>query len=251
MWFHKDCAGITASEYNVLKSKNCSLLWFCTDCANTFQGRKNHTDIQIKDLTQKMDNITDFIANGMKTLIKENMEEILSNMKLDRPSVTRKPERTYQQSTGRATGSQTPSHPESGHIGPTQEDQGIEEGHVEDSPWMQANRRKPRQQRVIGTRKEVDSELEAAVRMAWLYVGKLKHSTTADLVTNFLKKNGVDGNVECEKLTTQGRNSAFKVGFPLDHLDRVNNAEFWPDGTVIRRFRFRNNREHSEGRSLE
>ena len=108
-------------------------------------------------------------------------------------------------------------------------------------PWTEVvrkNNRRRNQETLIGTGTDAENQLEAATRLAWLYVGRLKQNTTEDILTNFLRKNGVS-DIDCEQLNSIGRNKAFKVGIPFQHFDMVNKPEFWPAGVTVRRFRLR------------
>lgn len=102
-------------------------------------------------------------------------------------------------------------------------------------------------------RKE-DDELEAAEKMAWLYIGGLKRNTTESNIRKFLERNGIEGNIECEELRTLGDRKAFKLGFPYIYLEDAQNPDFWPQGIKARRFRFRRyswRREEDDGAELQ
>ena len=72
-----------------------------------------------------------------------------------------------------------------------------------------------------------------------MYIGSLHHTTREETLINFLQKNGITGDIQCEMLETKGRNKSFKFGLPLGELDKVKSSEFWPKGVAIRRFNFR------------
>lgn len=97
-----------------------------------------------------------------------------------------------------------------------------------------------------GSKKE-DCDLEAADRMAWLYIGKLKQNTKTNNIKKFLERSGIEGNIECEELHTQGEKKAFKIGFPLSYLEDTQRTNFWPQGIVVRRYNFRRYKEDTEG----
>jgi hypothetical protein len=88
---------------------------------------------------------------------------------------------------------------------------------------------------IIGTRVEPNEGqtiLQASTRMAWRYVGKLDTKTRKE-------GNGINGEIECDKLNSLSRNKAFKIGFPSSFAGTVDKEEFWPKGILIRPFRFR------------
>ncbi|KAJ4441180.1 hypothetical protein ANN_11031 [Periplaneta americana] len=112
------------------------------------------------------------------------------------------------------------------------------------SPFTEVVTRRTRNRRiqqakretVIGTKE--DGELQAGERMAWLFVGRLKSTTTAETLKNYLGKNGIDGDVDVEEIQTRGRTKAFRVGFRFSHLEKTESADFWPKGVLALRFLF-------------
>ncbi|KAJ4429161.1 hypothetical protein ANN_26164 [Periplaneta americana] len=80
-----------------------------------------------------------------------------------------------------------------------------------------------------GNRQEDD--IKAADKKVWLYIGKLKPSTTVGNVKKYLSKNGIQGQVECEELTMLGGNKAFKVGISFHYLNITSKANFWSRGS--------------------
>ena len=91
------------------------------------------------------------------------------------------------------------------------------------------------------TTQREECELEAADKMAWLYIGRLKQNTTTNNVKKFLERNGIKGNIECEELPTRGERKSFKIGFPYGYLESTQGTDFWPQGIVIRRYHFQRN----------
>lgn len=90
---------------------------------------------------------------------------------------------------------------------------------------------------VVGTAiTEASCPLVAAPRRLWIHVSKLSLDATKDNVLVYLKSKIPDTVFECEKLPTLGTNSAFKVGAPFNLLEELNNSNFWPAGTRVRRF---------------
>ena len=102
---------------------------------------------------------------------------------------------------------------------------------------VRKNNRRRRPTQVIGTKEDSENLLEAGIRKAWLYLGKLKEGTRENSVIQFLKRNKINGDVTCEQFPTKGRFKSFKVGIEMQHLETVQKAEFWPKGIAVRRFR--------------
>ena len=96
---------------------------------------------------------------------------------------------------------------------------------------------------IVGTKVQHNSRLKVGDRSAWLFIGKLhKETTTADVVA-YLEENGITGNIEAEDLLSKGPNKSFRVMFPLDQLEQINEPNFWPRTVVVRRWRFHATRE--------
>ena len=124
-----------------------------------------------------------------------------------------------------------------------------DEGEMEDLVGFEAvtyrrNHRKQRQQVIIGTSR--DSEIKAEKKKAWIYLGRMDRETTVERVKNFLNMKGIKEEIVVEELRTMGPCKAFKLGFPFEHLQLTENSEFWPQGAIIRPFRFsyRARRQH-------
>ena len=112
------------------------------------------------------------------------------------------------------------------------------------TPWTEVirkNNRRRNKETLIGTGSDAENQLEAATCLAWLYVGRLKQNTTEEVITSFLRRNGVS-DIDCKQLNSIGRNKVFKVGIPFQHFDMVNKSEFWPAGMTVRRFHLRSSR---------
>ena len=97
----------------------------------------------------------------------------------------------------------------------------------------------PRREATLYGAKEDDEELQAAVKMAWLFVGRLRENTNIDTIKNYIRKNGITDGVECEEIQTRGRSKAFRLGLHFNRLSEVEAPEFWPKGVRVERFRFR------------
>ena len=97
-------------------------------------------------------------------------------------------------------------------------------------------RRRQRQQVLIGT--SSDNEIKAEKKKAWLYLGRMAQGTTVEGVKRFLIGKGIKDDETVEELTTVGHCKAFKLGFPFEQLQLTENPDFWPQGAVVRPFRF-------------
>jgi hypothetical protein len=57
-------------------------------------------------------------------------------------------------------------------------------------------------------------------------------------VKRFLNGKRIKDEETVEELTTVGPCKAFKLGFPFEQLQLTENPDFWPQGAVVRPFRF-------------
>jgi hypothetical protein len=194
-------------------------------------------ETQNRDIERKAPSYKDIIMNG-RPKEAENTEQTEDT-----------PEKSRKTNTSMLTAEITRHHSEGGaqatDMTQHQEDREYinpEAEHDNDGerPWTTVrprwNRNRPTT-RVIGTRQNEDS-LQAAERTAWLYVGHLKTETNTETVKNYLRKNSIEGELDCEELPGKGTNKAFRVGVPFKDLDRINSPDFWPSGVMIRRFRW-------------
>jgi hypothetical protein len=90
------------------------------------------------------------------------------------------------------------------------------------------NCRRQRQQVIIGTSR--DSGIKAENKKAWIYLGRMSQETTVQRVRNSLNRKGIKEEVLVEELRTMGPGKAFKLGFPFEHLQLMENSEFWLQG---------------------
>ena len=90
---------------------------------------------------------------------------------------------------------------------------------------------------IRGTRSTEESSLQSGE--TWLFVGGLHHSTQEEALINYIKRNGIEGEIQCERLDTRGRNRAFKAGIPLSDISSVKTPDFLPQGVTVKRHSFR------------
>lgn len=253
-WHHKECAGITTGEFEILKRKNCKLLWLCDTCKCNIVRNKENQKSESENLNQKIDSIINFITNQLGTEIEKTVKKIIKedgHPTLQSPTLRRETETSIVDKTDINKGSED-------HVVLTaNEREGTEEvieatndkpeqSHTESEQWSQVIRRKgrappppPRRDPQVYGTKEETGDLQAAIKMAWLFVGRLRDNTTADTLKTYLQKNGITDSIECEELQTRGRNKAFRLGIPYSHLPQVELPEFWPKGVRVGRFQFR------------
>lgn len=92
---------------------------------------------------------------------------------------------------------------------------------------------------ITGTGGTANTNLKAAARNAWIFVGRLDQDTTADDITQFLLGNEISKVIECTEITTRGTNKAYKIGIPFEEKEKVYEPSIWPEGVLIRPYRFR------------
>ncbi|KAJ4427057.1 hypothetical protein ANN_26856 [Periplaneta americana] len=236
----------------MIRRKNRKLSWLCDKCTDALTkveketGRKEDENGQRENITAKVDYIMDFLANELGPLIEDKINH----------SLTRKTEPSKRETVITNSNKKTASN-ESQHIykdyeehqRPAEERENTEKEEKE-AGWKTqqprergSNHRQETQARtIIGTRNDSD-DLQAAEKMAWLYIGRLKKSTTPETVAKYLERNGIQGNIICEELHNLGGKKAFKVGFPFNHIEETERSDFWPQGVIVRRFRFPKNNQ--------
>ena len=209
-------------------------------------------------VTANLSEIINTFTNNIKNVIREEIG-CIQNREMTH---TRNQEKEKTKITNNVTGSMNPDmtitditkHPETTQTErETTQDQGEED--TLEGPWMQVPSRRGRrpakhQPPMTGTGPK-DEDLQAAEKKAWLFIGRLKPETKPDSIKRFLSKRGITENVICEEVNTKSALKSYKVGIPYDQLDKANEADFWPTGTIIRRFRFSRYHRESEGISLE
>lgn len=93
---------------------------------------------------------------------------------------------------------------------------------------------------IIGKSKkqEKDDEILAAPKRLWLYVGRLKPKLKPNHLNNFLSKHLPNRQFTVEELRSDNNSSSFKVGADWDLQETLYSESFWPEGILIKRFRF-------------
>ncbi|PSN58419.1 hypothetical protein C0J52_02796 [Blattella germanica] len=114
----------------------------------------------------------------------------------------------------------------------------------EESEWRRVEyRRINKNARIIGKKETNNGMLRAGERTAWLYIGRLHHTTEKEDILTYLKEGGINGKIEGEQLNTRGGNRSFKIGIPYEEKCKAEQPEFWPEGVIVRQYTFRRNQE--------
>ncbi|KAJ4435183.1 hypothetical protein ANN_23759 [Periplaneta americana] len=277
LWFHSTCTPLGVTEAKALNSKKGNLLWMCDTCRyrlQTYGLNKTSTEADdlitdskksYEELKQKMDEVSETLMQKMSLLLETQLHqtEILTSIiekpetnsagreqagsdvernKQPRPSVI-KEQRQYQHDK---------EDTETNNDRPETNEQSL---YIEGSRRQYADavniapRNKRQNTTTIGTMDPSNTDLQAGERRAWLYVGKLHPNTTTEKIKNHLQKQGIETGIECDELTTKGTLKAFRIAVPFERRSQVTTPEFWPQGVLVRQYRFRNGR--TEGAILE
>ncbi|PSN44611.1 hypothetical protein C0J52_19787 [Blattella germanica] len=176
----------------------------------------------MQSINQMMETLTINLQNSIKEEVKKyTQKEKSSPQQKHVPAIPNA-------DTGRGNEIQTrsPPTPPSGELAQVQEQEWTPD--LNEGAWRQVTynrgRRPTRKQTAMTGAGPRDEDLQAVDKMAWLFLGRLKPQTTPNTVKNFLEKKGITENVICEKLTTIGDTTAFKLGIPFSHLDKANDA---------------------------
>lgn len=87
----------------------------------------------------------------------------------------------------------------------------------------------------------------------WFYIGRAAETVSENMVCEYIKKKCSITNNEqiiVKKLNLVGNTNAFQVGIAHKYYELLNTSEFWPEGIIVRRFRFKYNTEKSPGAFL-
>jgi hypothetical protein len=107
---------------------------------------------------------------------------------------------------------------------------------------------KKQRQVIIGTSR--DSEMKVEKKTASKISQENYPENHNRRVRRFVNRKGIKKEVVVEELKTMGSYKAFKLGFPFENLQLMQNLEFWPQRTRIRPFwsSFRTSRQHQWAR---
>jgi hypothetical protein len=265
-------SGITQGEFDIMNRNKCKLSWLCDICKPQLLKEKEQDDL-LKKLNQKVDLIMQILTKDMREMMENAVEKTNDQNTEIRQTVNKEkqpsPEKTEdrngkaiehskpgKESTGRGTREEGrgTSQNEEKNEQDSSTDRNFSNGDVQENgkqqPWVEVVARrkthtsKPREvTTIIGTMNTTNTNLKPGEKFAWLYVGKLHPTTTQGRVVEHLESNGIVGKIVCEELETKGYFKAFKVGIPYENLEKVNTAEFWPAGVLVRQFRFRRQRQ--------
>ncbi|KAJ3660667.1 hypothetical protein Zmor_005106 [Zophobas morio] len=80
----------------------------------------------------------------------------------------------------------------------------------------------------------------AAVKRAWLYVGKVRLDTTIEQVNTYLKAKypGHEFKIELLSKREEATSISFKVGADSDLMDQLYQSENWPKGIIVKKLIF-------------
>ncbi|KAJ3644177.1 hypothetical protein Zmor_026848 [Zophobas morio] len=89
----------------------------------------------------------------------------------------------------------------------------------------------------------------AALKRAWVHVGKVKTGTTIEDVRSFLqlKYPGNDFDIEAMPQRPKSRSMSFKVGANFELLSELYKPENWPAAVIVKKFQFRFFRKDGAG----
>ncbi|KAJ4433004.1 hypothetical protein ANN_15261 [Periplaneta americana] len=263
-WYHKDCAGVSAGDYATLNKPSSSLLWLCRDCKGDFIMLKNGKE-ELKAIWEEIRSLKATIKQTVADEIRKALPRpeqrparkdtrttvIVENADADQEKKRKKGsapeppsnETNIQMASEQATLSEPRSQennsqdsenilrnaPSRINGGEDAEDENADR----EGTWTEVVRRgRPQRPNIRGSKQVQDTNLKAADKIAWLYVGSLHPMTEKEGLIRYLQDNGITSDISCDQLNTRGTNKAFRVGINFSHLTRVNHPEFWPEGVL-------------------
>ena len=95
----------------------------------------------------------------------------------------------------------------------------------------------PSRRPIARGRREETSIKQAVESNIWLHVSRLIPSTEKEHMEEYLRKNGIQGNISCQEVSNRFSNKAFKIGVSLQYRETVYSEDLWPSGIKFRYFR--------------
>ena len=89
-------------------------------------------------------------------------------------------------------------------------------------------------------------DFAGAAKRVWLYIYRVKHEATEDMIISFIKSKDTFKNesiVVKEIPGVEGHPKRFVVTAPLSRKDELYDPSFWPQNIGIKRFDFSRHRE--------
>jgi len=88
VWYHKDCAGIDAGEFNILKRKKCNLMWLCIECKprllqmEDIEALKQNMEelrMDVRNQNKERESIYERLIKDVELTVSAKLQEILHN----------------------------------------------------------------------------------------------------------------------------------------------------------------------------
>lgn len=115
--------------------------------------------------------------------------------------------------------------------------------YLSQNEWTEVKNRRKKSLRSKGIIcKGTTSSFSGVPQKRWIYVGRIAGKDVEErLIKEYVIAGLGSDLVEVKKLVSKGSNSSFSVGVPSEEMYKtIMNAEFWPNGVLIRDFSFRN-----------
>lgn len=122
----------------------------------------------------------------------------------------------------------------------------VEDGtSVNNSGWINVNRRKRKKQIIVGNNSNKD--LEVINSKKWVHLSSFKSNVTVEQVLDYIAKKACIGkiNLECYKLVKMNADLnalskiSFKVGISAGLYKELFKSSLWPAGVIVRPFKFK------------
>lgn len=112
--------------------------------------------------------------------------------------------------------------------------------------------RSVRRDEVKGSGPQNEEGFVGKPRKFWYFVGRASDTVDESKISNYIKRKCCitkNDDLVVNKLNLESQRNAFQVGIDSKYNDMINNADFWPEGIVVRRFffNFKKKRNENEG----
>ena len=169
-----------------------------TATGSTHDVTSNGTVRNSNNQTPDYKMIQETITNNITQTVRQMMETLTSNLQ----SLIKEEIKNTQKEEAKPQQKRTPTKPNTDHntgnenqLPPTSEVAQEQESDINEGQWRQVTsgrgRRPARQLPVVTGTGPRDDDIQAADKMAWLFVGRLKLHTTTDAVKTYIAKKGI------------------------------------------------------------
>lgn len=92
---------------------------------------------------------------------------------------------------------------------------------------------------IVGNSQDAAAEFTASTSRLWLYVGRCKMDSKPENIKSYLENRSPGHSFEVTKLPSKGRNASYRVEADKELQDILYDPSYWPQGVIVKRFKFK------------